>query len=436
MLTDLSRRVCRSAVPDVAPGHAAASPAPATPATATELGLMQEMPARGARLVTLDNWQSAPQNRWSFQHAREMVPTVRASRGAGPVAVLPEALRSLDALSPVALGGGRHMTLAELLAATYTDGFLVLKDGELVYERYLNGMTPQTPHLLQSVSKSLTGTLAAKLLVEERLLEQSPVTDVLHELKGTGFDGATVRDVLDMRTGTRFSEDYFDPEADVNIHEAIMGWRRLQGSEPATNTYDYFGVLINERPHGGAFGYRSVLADLLCWLCERATRTRFHELFASEIWSQLGAEQDADVTVDREGFIGANAGFNVTLRDLARFGQMHLSEGWFNGRRIVPAASVLDTVTARPDVQKAFADSGNPLARLHGAGMYRNQWWVVEPDAGRYYASGVFGQLLYIDRGLKLVVAKLSTWPRSVEPELAQMTFAAIGHIASELSGR
>lgn len=406
----------------------------AAPADAHGLGLMRDSPARGDRLVTLDNWQTAPRNRWSFQHTSELVPTVRVSRGAGPVSMFPEARRGLDSLA-VALPDGRRPALAEVLTATYTDGILVLKDGQLVYERYLNGMTPETPHLLQSVSKSLAGTLAAKLLADGRLVEQRPVTDYLHELAGTSFEGATVRDVLDMRTGTRYSEDYFDPRADVNIHEAVMGWRRLNGSEPATNTYDYLARLSNERPHGGAFNYRSILADLLGWLCERAAQTRFHELFAREIWSQLGAEEHALVTVDREGFVGANAGFNVTLRDLARFGQMHLNEGWFNGRRIVPAASVLDTVTARLEVQKAFAESGNPLARIHGSGMYRNQWWVVEPEAGRYYASGVFGQLLYIDRGASLVVAKFSTWPRAVEPELAKMTFATLNEITAQLSG-
>jgi hypothetical protein len=218
--------------------------------------------------VTLANWQDPPFNRWAFQHVRELIPTARIPRGDGPV--WPLAADESD------IGGirfridGRELSVAELLAETYTDGFLVLHRGRIVTEQYFNGLAPDVPHLLMSVSKSVTSTVAG-VLVGRGLLDASAlVADIVPELRGTSFEGATVQHLLDMRAGTRFDEDYDNPMADVRTYERVYLWRPDSGQARSADALTYFGTLRNDGPHGGPFRYRSVLTDVLAWVLERA----------------------------------------------------------------------------------------------------------------------------------------------------------------------
>ena len=184
---------------------------------------MRDAPPTPDRLVTLANWQDPPFNRWAFQHVRELVPTAKIWRGDGPTWRL---ARAECDLSAVELTVRRTpMSLDRLLAETYTDGFLVLHRGQIVTERYLNGLTPDTTHLLMSVSKSITSCVVGVLAGRGLLDPETLVTDVVPELAGTSFDGCSVRHLLDMRSGTRFDEDYDNPRADVRVYEQIYLWR-------------------------------------------------------------------------------------------------------------------------------------------------------------------------------------------------------------------
>ncbi|MGH3295875.1 MAG: serine hydrolase, partial [Trebonia sp.] len=177
-------------------------------------------PFGAGRLVTLENWQRPPVNRWSFQHVRELIPTARIARGDGPVWELPRAERDdLDelrfAVQPGELAPDGALTVREVLEATCTDGFLVLHRGQIVSERYFNGLRPDVAHLLMSVSKSVTGLVAGALASTGRLDVTQRVETIVPELSGTSFAGATVQHLLDMRAGTRFREDYDDPDAEI-----------------------------------------------------------------------------------------------------------------------------------------------------------------------------------------------------------------------------
>ena len=174
------------------------------------------------RAITLANWQQPPFNRWSFQRVRQFVPCARIDRGDGPVLQLPPDPHNLDGVR-VPLQSGARTTLAGFLESTCTDGFIVLRHGRVVAERYENGMTARTPHLLESVSKSLCGTLAGALVGEGALDPAALLTTYLPELKDTSFEGATARHLLDMTAGTAFSEDYDDPDSDVPPRRARRG---------------------------------------------------------------------------------------------------------------------------------------------------------------------------------------------------------------------
>src|SRR5215472_10371722 len=214
-------------------------------------------PFPSGSLVTLANWQDPPFNRWAFQHVRELIPTARISRGPGRPLRLPRAERDLNSL--VFRSGERELTVGEMLAESYTDGFLVLHRGRIVTEQYFNGMSPDTPHLLMSVSKSVVSTVAGVLAGQGLLDVNARVEQVVPELAGTSFEGATVQHLLDMRTGTHFDETYDNLESDVRLYERVYLWRP-DGTDPRpADALAYFATLHNDGPHGGAFVYRSIL---------------------------------------------------------------------------------------------------------------------------------------------------------------------------------
>jgi CubicO group peptidase (beta-lactamase class C family) len=298
-----------------------------------------------------------------------------------------------------------------LLDDDRTDGVIVLHRGEVVLEGYRRGMAADDVHLLQSVSKSITGILAGALADRGRLSAADLVTAHVPELTGTAFDGATLRDLLDMRAGTRFDENYADPGSDIRASEAQFGW--APGPRPAADAIAYLSALHNHGPHGGRFEYRSILTDVLGLVLERAAEEPFADALGRHLWSPLGSETDASVTVDADGFAVADGGISVSLRDLARFGRMVADAGVVDDRRIVAAEWLDDTLAGGADSRAAFAQDEHSV-EMPGA-HYRNQWWVPR-DGEVLLGLGIHGQFLFTDRGSQTVVAMLSTWPTALDP--------------------
>jgi len=392
---------------------------------------MQGTPPPPERLVTLANWQDPPFNRWGFQHIRDLIPTARISRGEGSGWRLPRAEQDLEELT--FRSGRRTLTVGRMLEETATDGFMVLHRGRVVMERYYNDMTRDTRHLLMSVSKSITSTVAGILAGRGALDVNALVTVYIPELIGTSFEGATVQHLLDMRTGTRFNEDYTDLSAEVRVYEQLYLWRPRVSADLPLDACSYFATLENDGEHGGPFRYRSVLTDVLAWVIERAGGARLAELISREVWQPMGAQFDAEVTVDAHGNAMADGGICTTLGDLARFGQLFLNGGVRGARRIVPAAWIRDTIAGAPDGPQAFAEEATPQERRAGA-HYRNQWWVGRPKVPAYAGVGINGQLVFVHAPAKVVVAKFSTWAGAWEPVSDRRTMDACVAIADALS--
>ncbi|MEJ6782440.1 serine hydrolase domain-containing protein [Aminobacter sp. Piv2-1] len=371
-------------------------------------------------------WDMPPWNRWAFQHVREIVPTAEVWRGEGPVRALPRLETDLDGLAVVD-SAGKPTTLSGLLDETYTDGLIVLKDGKIAYERYFNAMTARTPHLSQSVAKSVTGTvfgiLAGRGVVDPKKL----VTDYLPELAATGWNGATVQHVLDMTTGVRFSEAYTDPYSDIGQVDVACGWKPVPaGTDPAfkwpRHVFELIlGLTETTRPHGAAFEYRSIETDVLAFVMERATGKRLAQLVSEELWQKIGAEESACFTVDSAGYAVADGGFNATLRDYARFGQTILEDG----AGIVPAGWIAET---RNGVHGPNYSASMP------EGSYRNQFWIEDPRSRALMCRGVFGQLIHIDWDTGMVTVKLSTWPEFTSVAYSVATLKAVHAIADALA--
>jgi CubicO group peptidase (beta-lactamase class C family) len=399
-----------------------------------ELRLMVGAPPFTAeRLVTLENWQRPPYNRWAFQHVRELIPTAAIPRGDGPVWELEREERDLNGIRFTTQDG--ELTVGGLLDGTYTDGFLVLHQGRIVTEHYRNGLRPATPHLLMSVSKSITGLVAGALAGRGAIDVTATVESIVPELKATSFRGATVQQLLDMRTGTKYSEDYRDPDAEIAVSDRVYLWSPDDGRPRPGDALEYFASLGNDGEHGGPFRYRSILVDVLAWVLERAADERFPDLVASELWQPMGAERDAEITVDPRGNPLADGGISATLRDAGRIGQLALQRGTAApGRQVVPAAWLDDTVAGAPDGVAAFARGDGASGYPRGA-HYRNCWWVTNPELPLFNAAGIHGQHIVVHVPTETVVVKLSSWPDPVDAPRRRATLAAVSAIAEALAG-
>ena len=360
--------------------------------------------------VTLDNWQVAPQLGWSFQNIATLFPTATISRGLGPVAALAPRPEPLGEIQYVDFHG-TPTTIAATIAATETDGWAVWRDGALLTEEYPGGMTPGTPHLLMSVSKSLVGSVAGALVDAGVLHPDQLVTDLLPELAASGYaGGATVRHLLDMRSGIAFSEDYLDANAEVRLLEQAIGWATPVTPGIPDTMRGFLATLRAKGEHGGRFDYRSGESDVLGLVCEAAGGARMGELMSTLLWARLGCDFDANIGVDREGTGMFDGGISAALRDLVRFGVMLLQGGVsMTGERVLSQAWIDDTWTGGPDSRDAFARSDG--AALMPGGMYRNQFWFPYADRPVLLALGIHGQMVYVNPLTRVVAAKLSSWP-------------------------
>jgi CubicO group peptidase (beta-lactamase class C family) len=369
-----------------------------------------------------------------MQHVREVVPTAGVPRGAGPVQRLPEDLLDLER-TPVRGGDGRSWALADALRGTRADAAIVLHRGRVVFERYFGGMTPETPHFYQSVSKSL-GACVAACLVEQGLLSvETEVTDVVPELVGSGYDGATVRDLLDMRVGVRFVEDYADEDCEYMRLERLYGFRPSRADDEPGSSYEYATETRREGEHGGPLHYVSLNLQVLAWMLERVTNVRLPELIGREIWSALGTEHDACIALDGAGSAQLEGGFCSSLRDFARFGLMVSRGGRGPTRQIVPEWFIEDAELNGDRAAYGLAASPDD-SDVVPSPAYRNNFWTAAPPSGPVLMGvGIYGQFLYVDRAAEFVMAVFSTQSTPSDERLFGHRFSAARSLAETLRG-
>ena len=395
--------------------------------------MMSGFPPPEQARVTLANWQDPGSVRWAFRHMREVIPTQVIPAGGGPATPLPAGpALDLGGISVTTLSGDES-SVQGVINETSTDALLVLHRGRLLTERYYAGCTEATPHLLMSVSKSIVGCVAGILAAQGLLDPDAPVSTYVPEVKASGYGDATVRHLLDMRTGVLFRETYDALDAEVRVMERAMGWRPRLESDPI-GAYAYLATLEKADAHGGAFTYRSADTDMLGWVCERAAGVRMADLVSTHVWQPLGAEMDAEITCDVVGSGIHDGGISAVPRDLARFGQMLLDDGRIGKRQVVPAAFLEDAWQRPDDVRQAFAASDNE--EVLPGGWYRNQFWFVPKERGKALVClGIHGQMVYVNRETGLVGVKLSSWPTPQDAAALVDTLRAFGAIGAHLEG-
>lgn len=362
--------------------------------------------------VTLANWRSSPFHHWAFHHVRELIPTADIANDPGRIRALEP-----GAVDSTSLG------LEAFIRETDTDGMAIVHRGRLVFERYANGMSDETPHILMSVSKSMMGMLV-EILAESGVLRlDALVSDIVPEAEATAYRGATLRHLLDMRVGIVWDEDYLATTGPIVQYRKATGWNALGPGETAGDLHSFYRELTGSRPHGGPLHYVSPNSDLLGWVIERATGRRYAELMSELVWKPLGAERSAYITVDRLGAPRTAGGMCVTLRDLARVGQFIIEKhpAWFD--RIVKEGDA--QAWARGDLAQYFA--GLPI-------RYRSQWYALDGEAPLAFGLGIHGQNLFIDRANEIVIAKFSSQALPLDAARIALTMRAVSRLRKLLA--
>lgn len=370
-----------------------------------------------------------PMTRWAFSNMRQLVPTKVVARS-GSASVIHRVERAdLDGVMFQPIGGGEAMSWAQSLDANYTDGIVVLHRGRIVYERYFGVLKPEKQHLAFSVTKSYVATLAAMLIAEGVIDEKAVAAKYVPELAGSGFGDATIRQLMDMTTGLNYSENYADAKSPIwEFSRAIGLLPRPEGYRGADGNYAYLKGVAKAGVHGEKFVYLTVNTDALGWVLSRVTKKPLAELVRERFWSKLGVEQDAFFEVDSLGVEFAGGGLNLSLRDMARFGEMMRLGGQYRGKQIV-APAVIDDIRKGGDKEK-FAGAG--YKTLPGA-SYRSGWWVLHNEDGAYAARGIHGQGIYVDPAAEMVIARFASHPMGGNVNLDPTTLPAYQAVAEHL---
>ena len=351
-----------------------------------------------------DRWQDGPLNRWAFQHVSDFLTTEEIFAHETSEITCDHIVNFMD------------VSVDEVLEETCTDSIVVLRNGNIVHERYFNGMEAGSKHLLQSVSKSILGVLYARMIEKGIIDPEQRMGHYLPALNSCVFGSATVAQALDMRVALNFSEDYASPHSEMTQLDRACGWKtNPTGEYPTLRPFllsltprvsDVTGAPVE---HGSEFQYCSATTDVLAWLISHVTGLPYSKLIERELWVPIGARCNANITVDSEGLAVGNGGISCTTRDMALFGQVILNGGKAtSGEQVIPPAWIEQTC------------SGD---------KYKNHWWISE-SLKQIHARGIYGQYLWIDWEMQTVVAKFSSNPTARNTQKFGMhmaLFKAIG---------
>jgi CubicO group peptidase (beta-lactamase class C family) len=308
---------------------------------------------------------------------------------------------------------GRHFDLYDYLADNRVAGILVLKNGEIVFEDYELGIGPDTHWISFSMAKSITSTLAGAALADGSISSLDDlVVKYVPTLKGSAYEGVSVRQILTMSSGVRWYETVTDSKSD----RRKMLELQLKG-KPG-ELLRYMGSLPRAAPPGSVWNYSTGETFVLGAVVEGATHRRLPDYLSEKIWSPAGMEHDATWWVDGpNGLAWAGSGIGATLRDYGRFALVVANEGRVNGRSIVPEGWFGEASAAHTIGGKSVP--------------YGYMWWVA--DDGAFAALGSFGQYMYIDPKEHLVIVVLNAQPKPEDASRNELGSAFVTAVTKAL---
>ena len=384
--------------------------------------VMQGFPPAEPKRASLANWRKAPYCHWAFHHVREIIPSAEILNNPADVWELERGTMDMSGLD-----------LADAMVQTECDAVVILHKNKIIHESYRNGMTERDPHILMSVSKSMLGLVAGILFERGELAEDDLITKHVPEVTHTAYAGATIRELLDMRAGVLFDEDYLATEGPIVDYRFSANWNPVPNDRDAGDLRSFMSVLTeSDGQHGGRFHYVSPNTDLLAWVFERASGIRYADLVTERLWKPLGAEAPGYITVDRIGGARAAGGKCLLARDLARVGMMMANSGQRDGVQVVPVSWLEDIVNNGDPQAWIDGDFYDDMGRrnMH----YRSKWYIQREAEPMIYGIGIHGQFLFVDPAKKLSVAWFASQNSPLDSRPFEKTLETIEKIRALVS--
>ena len=347
----------------------------------------------------------------TFRNIAEILPTRRIAASATPFP-----LRQTDRSFGVRYAfQGATYTLDDFVRRTDTTGLLILKDDVILYEGYFQGADDKDTFQSFSAGKSFVSTLVGFALADGKIKSlEDPIAIYLPEVKGSAYEHAKIRDVLQMASGTSYTEEYEDPDSDIAEFARIAD--RSEGG-----LYDFARSFKAKRPPGTQFYYASTDTEMLGALVHRVTGQSLSAYMSEKLWKPIGAEATARWALDASGAKGreiAAGALQITLRDYARFGYLFAHDGMMGAKRVLPAGWVAEaTVPRAPYLEYGKLEPNDPTG-------YGYQWWCIPDEHRSFTAEGIHGQYVMVDPIQHVVVVKLSAWPEAWDDVKAAETVA------------
>ncbi|MEA3301954.1 MAG: serine hydrolase [Pseudomonadota bacterium] len=388
-------------------------------ATAKELGLMEGFPPAADKRVDKSNAiVTPPFNRWSYLHMRNVYPTAKVENAKVASKINKKIDNSIDNLLISNPETNEKVSMDDYLEQAYTDSFVVIKGGKVVYENYLNGMTPDQPHQMMSVTKSFAGLLGLMAVEDGLVSEDDKIATLVPELENaSAFNDATFRQMLNMTNSMAFSEVESDPDSDYFLYIAILGLgNKQEGKVYAANMYDFLEGVSKEKglEHGSEFRYQTPKTDVLNWATNKVTNKSFQTNLTERIWGKIGTDGDTYVLLDPAGTLIAGGGLNTSPKNLTRFAMMMLNDGKnIKGEQVV-SEPIIEDIAAGGNID---AFSNGPMSSGIMADKdwsYRAQFWVRHTKGKEAFSAiGVNGQWIYMNKNKDIAIIRQSSQPVS-----------------------
>lgn len=375
--------------------------------------------------ASLANWRTAPHSQWAFQNVRQLIPSanIRSGSISQPLPLVDSNV--LDAKKFLCVDG---KNLETILTESHTDSLVVLHRGNQVWQWHSAYCDIEKPHIVFSISKSITAMLAGVLFDQGVLDTEKLILHYLPGVRGSAYEDCSLQQLLDMQVALAFDESYLEMTGDYRRYRDATGWNPVDQNNPGPDLEAFlYGLKKSEANHGEVFDYNSPNSDLLGLIIERTASAPYAELLSSLFWRPLGANSDGYVTVDRLFLARGAGGICVTVNDLAAVGQLTLDRGAAAGRQLISEQWINDTTTAGS--HKAW-QKGDFVDFLPG-GCYRNQWYQIGDADGSYMALGIHGQWLYINPAVEIVIAKMASQPEPLDDRLDRQTLAVFAELCA-----
>ena len=389
--------------------------------------IMFESPPSNAYQVTLDNWRKYPYTVWSFVNVRNLIPTASIDTNWSSKTNFKKKITNLQDMKIV--HEGINHNFIDVLKKCNTDAFLVMYKGDLIYEFFDKFTLKNTPHIIFSISKSLTSLLTG-ILFENKILDlNKTVSSIIPETKGSAYEDATIRNVLDMNVASSFIEDYSGKAEIFKKYRASTGWDFPENNfqHDIVGLYDFLSHLPrSSSPHGVKYHYCSPNSDLLGWIIERISGQKYYQLMSDLLFKPCGMNHLANVTLDKWGASRSAGGISISPYDLLLVSELVRCEGYnFNGQ-IIPSSWINDFINYRDN--RCYLNQDD-LKRFP-QGNYRSKWYQTGFNDNEYCAIGIHGQNIWVNPKKELTIIRMSSASDPINIDTEELMFSVFKKIA------